>query len=315
MVNTASKPTSFLHLTSNNLAADLHPNSDSLLTDDWNLICQFNHDAVLLLDQERRIVKANQQFSDLTGYASTEIEGTLFSQVCSLPETLFDMLSQSYQEGVLNKHAVVPFFSKSSTLIYGKVMIAKPWNLESTAYAYQVTVSDVSDFVKTNKGLRKKIARMHREEMTERMIDKGKESNLEKIRDQMKELLSFSNTAMDKKLRQIIDALDTELEKIDEKQTFLQHFEKTCPSFSLQLLEYCASLTAAEVKHCIYVYMQLSPYEVSRILGVNRKSVEMARYRIKKKLKLDKTRSLRLFLVGLSQQEDKVKHSGLQLSL
>jgi len=317
VISASPEPSSFLHFTNHNLAADLYPNSDaSLIDDDWDLICQFNHDPILLLDAQQRVVRANQQFLDLTGYTSSEVEGMLFSEICTFPNALFTRLSQSYQEGVLNKHVVVPFFSKSSTLIYGKVTIGKPQGFESAAYTYQITVSDVSDFVKTNKDLRKQIARMQHEEVTESMIDKSKQSNLEKIRDQMKELArSASNVIMGEKLRRMIDVLDVELEKIREKQTFLQHFEKTCPSFSIQLLAYCSSLTPAEVKHCIYVYMHLSPYEVSRILGINRKSVEMARYRIKKKLELDKADSLRSLLIELTQREEKVKQAGLQLSL
>jgi len=316
-ISTSSEPSSFLHFTNHDLAADFYPNSEaSLIDDDWDLICQFNHDPILLLDAQQRVLRANQQFLDLTGYTSNEVEGMLFSEICTFSDALFTRLSQSYQEGVLNKHIVVPFFSKSSTLIYGKVTIGKPQGFESAAYTYQITVSDVSDFVKTNKGLRKQIARMQREEVTESMIDKSKQSNLEKIRDQMKELArSASNVIIGEKFRRIIDALDTELEKISEKQTILKHFEKICPSFSIQLLRSCSSLTTAEVKHCAYIYMHLSPYEVSRILGINRKSVEMARYRIKKKLELGRTDSLRSFLIELTQREGKVRCEGLQLSL
>ena len=311
-----SDSTSFLHFEKSNLATDFYPNTESSLIDDWDLICQFNHEPVLLLDHERRIIKVNQQFCDLTGYDSEDLKGLLFKEICTLPDTLFDTLSMSYQKGVLNKHIVVPFFTRSSTLVYGKVTLAKPLESEIASYTFQLTVSDVSDFVKTNKGLRKQIARMRREEATESMIDKSKKPNLEKIRDRAKSLLSiYPSNALSNELRRIVQALDTELEGINGKQTFLQHFEKTCPSFSIQLLDRCPSLTAAEVKHCAYVYMQLSPYEVAQILGINRKSVEMARYRIKKKMDLDKKESLRLVLIDLAKRGDAVKYTGLQLSL
>lgn len=59
-------------------------------------------------------------------------------------------------------------------------------------------------------------------------------------------------------------------------------------------------LTRLDLKHCSYILMGLSNKEIASRLGVDPKSILMARYRIKQKLKLQKEDSLDLAIQRLS---------------
>lgn len=59
------------------------------------------------------------------------------------------------------------------------------------------------------------------------------------------------------------------------------------------------NLSPNELEHCAYIKLNLNPKDVAKILSIEPKSVEMARYRIKKKLKLKPTDRLKRFILNL----------------
>lgn len=70
----------------------------------------------------------------------------------------------------------------------------------------------------------------------------------------------------------------------DSWERFKIHFEGVHPSFFSKLSTQYPDLTQKELRHCAYIKMNLDVNEVANLTGVAQKSVEMARYRIKKKM-------------------------------
>lgn len=58
-------------------------------------------------------------------------------------------------------------------------------------------------------------------------------------------------------------------------------------------------MTNNEVRHCTYIKLGLTNKEVANMLHVAPKTVEAARYRIKKKLNLSKEESLGQFIADV----------------
>ncbi|MBE8714060.1 hypothetical protein C4F49_10245 [Sphingobacterium sp. KB22] len=76
--------------------------------------------------------------------------------------------------------------------------------------------------------------------------------------------------------------------------------EKVHPSFYKYLMKMSNyELTEIDLKYCSYIYLKFDSAEISSHLNVERKSVRMAKYRIKKKLGLDKEVDLTEFLRNL----------------
>jgi preprotein translocase subunit SecY len=87
-----------------------------------------------------------------------------------------------------------------------------------------------------------------------------------------------------------LDELDKLMHSFDSSQeewvTIQLHFSEVHPSFFSKLKENSAELTQYDLKHCAYIRMNLSTKEIGRILNISERSVQTARYRIKKKLNL-----------------------------
>ena len=80
---------------------------------------------------------------------------------------------------------------------------------------------------------------------------------------------------------------------------FKLYFERVHPDFFDNLTTICPKLSTNELKHCAYIKMNMSQTEVAEMLFVERKTVEVSRYRIKKKLGLDKGTNLIEFIRGV----------------
>jgi len=99
-----------------------------------------------------------------------------------------------------------------------------------------------------------------------------------------------------KKLERTISSIQNEQDSHDE---FKRLFENIDPNFFKRLTKINPKLTALDLKHCAYIKLNLDNYEISQLLNVEIKSIQMTRYRIRKKLKLQENQSLREFVMLL----------------
>ena len=58
------------------------------------------------------------------------------------------------------------------------------------------------------------------------------------------------------------------------------------PSFFNKLIDRAPKITEKDLRHCAYIKLGFSAKETSGLLGTLPRSIEQARFRIKKKLKL-----------------------------
>ncbi|MEO0473497.1 MAG: tetratricopeptide repeat protein [Bacteroidota bacterium] len=85
--------------------------------------------------------------------------------------------------------------------------------------------------------------------------------------------------------------------RMDKDWEYLKlHFEEVHPDFFQKLRQKFPGLTESELKHCAYIRLNLSNKAVARLVHISDRSVQMARYRIKKKLNLLREDSLSAFI-------------------
>ena len=77
---------------------------------------------------------------------------------------------------------------------------------------------------------------------------------------------------------------------------FKLHFEKIHPEFFIKLGNLHPSLSQTDNKHCAYIRMKLNTKEIARLLGISATSVQMSRFRLKKKMKLGKEIDLKTYI-------------------
>lgn len=99
-----------------------------------------------------------------------------------------------------------------------------------------------------------------------------------------------------RRLRQL-DRKLVELSTTDQSWgEFKDVFETLDSEFFNKLTSRSPKLTTLDLKHCAYIKMNIDNYELARILNVELKSLQMTRYRLKKKLEIKGDHSLREFI-------------------
>lgn len=101
------------------------------------------------------------------------------------------------------------------------------------------------------------------------------------------------------KLFSLNQTLKTLINEDESWEEFKTQFEKTRPNFFEKLKSINSDMSINELKHCTYIASELTTKDVANLINVSPRTVETARYRIKKKLGLTKNEKLANFLNDL----------------
>lgn len=81
-------------------------------------------------------------------------------------------------------------------------------------------------------------------------------------------------------------------------EQFAVHFDKVHSDFLITLKDRYPNLTPSELKLCAYLRLNLCSKEIAQIMNISIKSVELARYRLRKKLQIQPDVNLYNFLLN-----------------
>jgi DNA-binding CsgD family transcriptional regulator len=85
-----------------------------------------------------------------------------------------------------------------------------------------------------------------------------------------------------------------------EWETFEENLNQIHNQFSINLSKRYPNLTAKDIKLCIYLKMNLSSKEIAPMMNISFRSIEIHRYRLRKKMNLAKEENLSKFLLSLN---------------
>ncbi len=85
----------------------------------------------------------------------------------------------------------------------------------------------------------------------------------------------------------------------DDLKAFNQNFDIVYENYTKRLMEKHPNLSAADRRMCCFIKMGLSSKEIAPLINISYKSVEMARYRLRKKMNLTSEQSLSDYLEKL----------------
>ena len=88
-------------------------------------------------------------------------------------------------------------------------------------------------------------------------------------------------------LEPIINLINKNIEHQSDWETFQTHFDNAHSDFFIRLKEQHPNLTPKDLRLCAYLRMNLSSKEIAPLLNISIRSVEVHRYRIRKKLELN----------------------------
>ena len=110
---------------------------------------------------------------------------------------------------------------------------------------------------------------------------------------------SLNQTDSKKELQKIIKTIDKELSNNDSWDQFAYHFDQVHSDYLKKLSENNIKLSPREIKLAAFLRMNMSSKEISKMLNITSRGVELARYRLRKKLKLEREQNLVEYLIGL----------------
>ena len=94
------------------------------------------------------------------------------------------------------------------------------------------------------------------------------------------------------KIKSINRVIETNMTFEDDWQNFKLQFEQVHPKFFKRLDRQFPNLGNNETRFCSYIKMGHNTKEIAQLMGINAESVQKARYRLKKKMDLDKSINL-----------------------
>lgn len=147
--------------------------------------------------------------------------------------------------------------------------------------------------------LQEELDHSHRELSTTAMFVYQKNEILGQISEMIEEITDNEKVESKKPLKDIKRLINDNIELTDDWDRFKLHFEKVHPKFFEILSNQYPGLTQNELKHCAYIRINLSGKEIARMLNVVPKSIQMARYRLKKKFNLGQDDDLHEFIIKI----------------
>lgn len=99
------------------------------------------------------------------------------------------------------------------------------------------------------------------------------------------------------RIKHIMNKINGAVKNKDEWKVFETNFNEVHEDFFKDVLKQYPKLTSKDLKLCSYLKMNLSSKEIAPLMGISVRGVEVHRYRLRKKMKLDSNVNLTKFLI------------------
>jgi len=110
---------------------------------------------------------------------------------------------------------------------------------------------------------------------------------------------SLGNDVAKNSLNNLIKRIDKEIDNEKQWRVFNMHIEHVYEDLFKKLKENYPELTPRELSLCAYLRMNISSKEIATLMNISARGVEISRYRIRKKLHLDREANLTEFMLNL----------------
>ena len=97
----------------------------------------------------------------------------------------------------------------------------------------------------------------------------------------------------------LVDIIDKNLKKNDDWELFKEAFNNADRKFMKKLKKAHPKLTPNDIRLCAYLRLNLSSKEIAPLLNISPRSVEIKRYRLRKKMNLSHDDNLVNYILKL----------------
>lgn len=144
-----------------------------------------------------------------------------------------------------------------------------------------------------NNSLNQEIESRNRELAISTISMVSKNATLSNIKDELKK---FSDT---KEIKPVIKLIDSTLNNKQDWEFFEEAFNHADKDFFKKVKDLHPELTPNDLRLCVYLRLNLSSKEIAQLLNISPRSVEIKRYRLRKKINLERKINLNDYFINL----------------
>ena len=100
-------------------------------------------------------------------------------------------------------------------------------------------------------------------------------------------------------IEKVIKIIDKNLNNTDDWKMFQEAFNNADKNFIKKIRAIHSKLTPNDLRLCAYLRLNLSSKEIAPLLNISPRSVEVKRYRLRKKMKLDHDENLTDYIINI----------------
>lgn len=151
--------------------------------------------------------------------------------------------------------------------------------------------------LKTEK-LEAELHHMNTELATSTMHLLNKNEFITGIKQSLGQIVKKTNDDVRKELMQIAKEIENNISADADWEHFQFHFDRVHGDFTNRFKSTFPQLSPQEIKLSAYLRMNLSTKEIAQLLNISIRGVEISRYRLRKKLQLDRNQNLQDFILN-----------------
>jgi AraC family chitin signaling transcriptional activator len=115
----------------------------------------------------------------------------------------------------------------------------------------------------------------------------------------IKEDLKKTNSDENRSIKSVISTINKNITGKDSWSVFKEAFENTDKDFFKKVKELHPSLTSNDLRLCAYLRLNLTSKEIAPMLNISVRSVEIKRYRLRKKMELVHEQGLAEYILAV----------------
>jgi len=273
----------------------------------YQLIADFAFGWELWFSPSGEIKYCSPSCFDLTGFTSNQIiasEGIAELLVYQTDREKFaEFLSQSLDQMLMNQSLEFRILTRTKQLRWCIMNVRGVYDKLGKYLGIRISIQDITrlkrvmgqiqemEAVKelegrTRQRLQSQLSAKDRELVSFLMQLSQKNELISKISNQLKKLKSRDDDDNAKQLQQLLQTLDVHAATPVDWPVIESQIEKIHPGFFTRLQAKHPSISLKDKKLCAWLRLGLSSREISGLQNITSKSVEIARIRLRKKLKL-----------------------------
>jgi PAS domain S-box-containing protein len=278
----------------------------------YQLIADFAFGWELWFSPSGEIKYCSPSCFDLTGFTSNQIiasEGITELLVYQTDREKFtEFLSQSIDQMLMNQSLDFRILTRTKQLRWCIMNVRGVYDKQGKYLGIRASIQDITRLKramgqiqemeavkeledKTRQRLQSQLSAKDRELVSFLMQLSHKNELISKITNQLKNLKSRNDDNNFKQLQQLLQTLEVQATTPVDWPMIESQIEKIHPGFFNRLQSKHPSISVKDKKLCAYLRLSLSSREIAGLQNITSKSVEIARIRLRKKLKLsDKIR-------------------------